>query len=462
MEVSPVDVRDAREIERAVAAFARASNGGLIVTASAPAISHRDLIITLAARHRLPAVYPARFFVTAGGLISYGPDIVDQYRHAAGYVDRILKGEKPADLPVQAPTKYELVHQPQDRQGARPRRAADAARPRRRGDRVRTARVHHAARRRGGCVAAGGAGAAAGDAGRRLRQRPVNRGNARLGAAFRKALNETGYVEGQNVMVEYHWLDGQYDRLPALMADLVRRRVAVIATPGFGDGALAAKAATTTIPIVFGVAQDPVKLGLVASLARPGGNATGINLFSAEIGGQAAGTLARLGAQGRSDCRAGQSGQLSDRRGYATRHTGRRPCTSDCKFRSSRPAPASEIEAAFATLVRDRADALFVAPDGFFTSRRVQFATLAARHAIPAAYSNRELSEVGGLMSYGTDTLDYYRQAGVYTGQILKGAKPADLPVLQSTKFEFVINLQDGQGAWPRRAAARCSLAPTR
>ena len=138
VELSPVDVRDAGEIERAVTAFARSGNGGLIVTASALATRHRDLIITLAARHRLPAVYASRYFVTAGGLISYGPDLIDQYRRAAGYVDRILKGEKPADLPVQAPTKYELVDQPQDRQGARPRRAADAARPRRRGDRMTT------------------------------------------------------------------------------------------------------------------------------------------------------------------------------------------------------------------------------------------------------------------------------------------------------------------------------------
>ena len=136
VEVSPVSVRDAGEIERAIAAFARSPNGGLIVTASASAAVHRDLIIALAARHKLPAVYPRRYFVAAGGLISYGPDLVDQYRRAAGYVDRILKGEKPADLPVQAPTKYELVDQSQDRQGARPYCAANAARPRRRGDRI--------------------------------------------------------------------------------------------------------------------------------------------------------------------------------------------------------------------------------------------------------------------------------------------------------------------------------------
>jgi putative ABC transport system substrate-binding protein len=268
-----------------------------------------------------------------------------------------------------------------------------------------------------------------------------NESSVRDGGAFRKALNETGYVEGQNVMVEYHWLDGQYDRLPALMAELVRRRVAVIATPGFGDGALAAKAATATIPIVFGVAQDPVKLGLVASLARPGGNATGINLLSAEIGAKRLGLLhdlvpkavriAVLVNPANSWTAEATLRDIPD----AARATG-------LQIQVLKASTRSEIEAAFATLVRDRADALLVASDGFFTSRRVQFATLAARYAIPAAYSNRSYPEVGGLMSYGTDSLDYYRQAGVYTGQILKGAKPADMPVLQSTKWEFVINMQ--------------------
>ena len=291
-------------------------------------------------------------------------------------------------------------------------------------------------------MAARGARAAAGDAGRRLRQRPVTRGSARLAAAFRKGLNEAGYVEGQNVTVEYHWLEGQYDRLPALMADLVRRRVAVIATPAGNAAALAAKAATTTIPIVFGVGEDPVKLGLVASLARPGGNATGINFFATEIGGQAAGASARVGAQGRSDCRAGQSGQCSRPPRATLRDIPEAARAIGLQIQVLNASTSREIEAAFATLVRDRADALFVAPDGFFTSRRVQFATLAARHGIPAAYSTREAVEAGGLMSYGTDILDMYRQVGVYTGQILKGAKPADLPVLQSTKFEFVINLQ--------------------
>jgi ABC-type uncharacterized transport system substrate-binding protein len=263
----------------------------------------------------------------------------------------------------------------------------------------------------------------------------------RLGDAFRKALNEAGYVEGQNVMVEYHWLDGHYDRLPALVADLVRRQVAVIATPGNTPAALAAKAATATIPIVFGVAEHPVKLGLVTSLARPGGNATGVNLLSAEVVAKRLGLLHDLVPK------AVRIAVLINPANSSTAEATLRDIPEAAgalgvQTQVLNASTRSEIDAVFATLLRDRADALFVAPDGFFTSRRVQFATLAARHAIPAVYSNRGYPEVGGLMSYGSDTLDYYRQAGVYTAQILKGAKPADMPVLQSTKWEFVINMQ--------------------
>jgi putative ABC transport system substrate-binding protein len=241
-------------------------------------------------------------------------------------------------------------------------------------------------------------------------------------------------------MVEYHWLDGQYDRLPALMAELVRRRVAVIATPGFGDGARAAKAATATIPIVFGIAQDPVKLGLVASLARPGGNATGINLLTAEIGAKRLGLLHDLVPK------AVRIAVLVNPANTASTESVRdipdAARAMGLQIQVLNASTRSEIEAAFATLVRDRADALYVTGDVFFTSRRVQFATLAASYRIPATYPSRQAVEVGGLMAYDTDRVDMYRQVGAYTGQILKGAKPADLPVLQSTKFEFVINLQ--------------------
>src|SRR5262245_13399671 len=265
-------------------------------------------------------------------------------------------------------------------------------------------------------------------------------GSVRQAAAFRKGLNETGYVEDQSVVVEYHWLEGQYDRLPALMADLARRRVAVIAT--FANApALAAKAATTTIPIVFGVGQDPVSMGLVASLARPGGNATGVNFFNQEA------VTKRLGLLHDLVPKAARIAVLVNPANPSATETALR------EIREAAPAlglqiavlnasTSHEIETAFSTLVADRADALFVFPDSFFSGRFVQFVTLAAHHRVPAAYTQRDFVEAGGLMSYGTDIPDMFRQVGVYTGQILKGAKPADLPVAQSAKFEFVINLQ--------------------
>jgi putative tryptophan/tyrosine transport system substrate-binding protein len=265
--------------------------------------------------------------------------------------------------------------------------------------------------------------------------------SARSAAAFRKGLNETGYVEGQNVLVEYHWLEGQYDRVSSLMADLVRGRLAVIATPSSSVAALAAKAATTTIPIVFGVGEDPVKLGLVASLARPGGNATGVNFFTTELVAKRLGLLHDVVPKAVriavlvNPANATTAGATLRDIPEAARALGLQTQVLNASI-------SREIEAAFATLVRDRADALYIGPDQFFGTRRVQFATLAMRHVIPTIYSNRQFPEVGGLMSYGTDIADRFRQVGVMSGQILKGAKPADLPVLQSTKFEFVINLQ--------------------
>ena len=264
---------------------------------------------------------------------------------------------------------------------------------------------------------------------------------ARNAAAFRKGLNETGYVEGQNVTVEYHWLEGQYNRLPSLMDDLVRRRVAVIATPAFRSGAQAAKAATSTIPIVFSVGDDPVTLGLVASLARPGSNATGVNSFATEVVAKRLGLLRDLVPKAvRIAVLVNPANALVTE--ATLRQIPEAARALGLQIRVLNASTSREIEAAFATLGHDPADALLVAGDGFFISRRVQFAVLAVRHAIPAIYSTREYPEVGGLMSYGTDALDPWHQVGIYTGQILKGAKPADLPVLQSTKFEFVINMQ--------------------
>jgi putative ABC transport system substrate-binding protein len=260
-------------------------------------------------------------------------------------------------------------------------------------------------------------------------------------AAFRYGLGETGYVEGQNVAVEYHWLEGQYDRLPSLMADLVRRRVAVIVTPASTSAAIAAKAATTTIPIVFSVAEDPVKAGLVASLAQPGGHATGVNFFARELVAKRLALLHELVPK------AVRVAVLLNPANAPNAETTLRDVQEAARviglqIHVLNARTSNEIDMAFATLERERPDALFVAADAFFTSRHSQIATLAARERIPAAYSVRDYAAAGGLMSYGTDVADRYRQTGVYTGKILNGAKPADLPVVQSTKFELVINLK--------------------
>jgi putative ABC transport system substrate-binding protein len=264
--------------------------------------------------------------------------------------------------------------------------------------------------------------------------------DAPFAAAFRKGLNEAGYVERQNVTVEYHWLEGEFDRLPALMADFVRRRMAVIATPAGNLAALAAKAATASIPIVFGVGEDAVKLGLVSSLARPGGNATGVNFFAVEV------TAKRLALLHELVPKAVRIAVLFNPTNTASiealRELQGAAQAIGLQLQVLNASTSREIEAAFAALARERADALFVAPDIFFIGRRVQLTTLATHYGIPASYPAREAVEVGGLMSYAADRMDMYRQVGAYTGQILKGAKPADLPVLQSTKFEFVINLQ--------------------
>jgi putative ABC transport system substrate-binding protein len=259
-------------------------------------------------------------------------------------------------------------------------------------------------------------------------------------APFRKGLGESGYVEGWNVTVEYHSLDGQYDRAPALMADLVHRRVAVITTPFGGQALAAAKAATATIPIVFGVGDDPVKLGLVASLAQPGGNATGFNNFLSEVVGKRLDLLHKLLPKA---VRVAVLINPASRFPAATtlRNVQEAARPLGMQIRVLNASTSGEIDAAFAVLARDRPDALFVAVDLLFAARSVQIATLAARDRIPTD-AQRTVVEAGGLMYYGTDNVERFHQIGVYTGLILKGAKPADLPVVQSTKLQFVINLR--------------------
>jgi putative ABC transport system substrate-binding protein len=259
--------------------------------------------------------------------------------------------------------------------------------------------------------------------------------------AFRAGLAEHGYVDGQNVAIDYRSADGRLDRLPAMAADLVRRQVSVIAVPGSAAAELAAKAATTTIPIAFGVPEDPVKLGLAASLPRPDGNATGINFFSVEVNAKRLGLLRELVPAAARVAVLVNPANVG--RGPSTRadlEPAARVLGLQVQFYDA--STNQEIDTAYATLVRERPDALFVAADVFFSSRRVQLISLAARHALPAVYSAREFVEGGGLMSYGTNIIDMYRQVGAYCGRILKGEKPADLPVVQTNKFELVINLQ--------------------
>ena len=255
--------------------------------------------------------------------------------------------------------------------------------------------------------------------------------------AFHLGLKETGYVEGDNVTILYRWAENHVDRLPDLVADLARRQVAVLATYGNAP-ALAAKAATTTVPIVFAVTEDPVRSGLVVSLARPGGNLTGINTLSTELAAKRLGLLHELvpGAV--------KVAVLVDPASPPTKTTLREVEIAARAVRLPiqvlNASTSDEIDAAFATLARERPDALFVGPGFLFTSRRVQLVHLATLHKVPATYSQRQFAEIGGLMSYGSP--DTHRQLGVYAGRILKGAKPADLPVVQSSKLELVINAQ--------------------
>jgi putative ABC transport system substrate-binding protein len=281
---------------------------------------------------------------------------------------------------------------------------------------------------------------------------------ADLVGAFRKGLSEAGYVEGQNVAIEYRWGEGHNERLPALAAELVRRRVDVIVTPVSTAATLAAKAATASIPIVFVIGADPVKIGLVTSLNRPGGNATGISDIGVELGAKRLGLL---------------HGLLPAAARFAVLVNPDNPFITEAFVTELRTAASvigqqievvtastnSDIDTAFATLVQKRADACVISPEALFVSRRVQLVTLAARHALPALYHRREFAEAGGLMSYGSDLTDQFRQTGIYAARILKGEKPAEMPVQLPTKFEFV-------GKRPRRSASpcrrRCLRPPTR
>jgi ABC-type uncharacterized transport system substrate-binding protein len=258
---------------------------------------------------------------------------------------------------------------------------------------------------------------------------------------FRQGLKDAGYVEGENVTIEYRWAENKFDRLPVLAADLVRRRVAVLATSGGIPVAFAAKAATTTIPIVFTVGEDPVRLGLVASLGQPGGNLTGINFLAGELATKRLELLRAL-VPGATRVAVLVNPAHATNTETTLRDVEPAAHAMGLQIQILNASTSREIDAAFATVVRERPDALFVGNDAFFNARRVQLVLLAGRHEVPAIYSDREYAEAGGLMTYGSNIVDVYRQVGDYAGRILKGAKPADLPVVQSSKFELVINHQ--------------------
>jgi putative ABC transport system substrate-binding protein len=263
--------------------------------------------------------------------------------------------------------------------------------------------------------------------------------NASRVAAFRKGLSEAGFEEGRNLSIEYRWAHYDNSKLPELAADLIRRRVSVIATPASTQAALAAKVATTTIPIVFAVGYDPIVLGLVASLNRPGGNVTGIGFQTAELVAKRLGLLSELAPTAThfvalvNPNASSNDALVKDLQGSAA--------SLGQPLEVLRAATARDIEAAFANLVQHPGGALLVSPDEFFSLRRAQIVTLATRHVLPAIYSTREYCDIGGLVCYGPSVLNACQQAGVYTGRILKGEEPADLPVLQPTKFELVANL---------------------
>jgi putative ABC transport system substrate-binding protein len=262
-------------------------------------------------------------------------------------------------------------------------------------------------------------------------------------AAFRQGLKETGFVEGLNAAIEYRWAEGQYQRLPELAAELVRLQVRVIAAVGGTPAALAAKAATTTVPIVFSSGEDPVKLGLAASFNRPGGNATGVHFWTNLLVAKRLGILHELSSGAPLVAALGNPKNELTASMMAEVETAARAI--GLSVHGLHASNGREIDAAFATMIQQRASALIVLPDTVLTDRRVQIVTLATRHALPAIYPVRESALAGGLMSYGVSVPDLYRQVGVYAGRILKGEKPADLPIVQPTKFELVINLNSAR-----------------
>ena len=400
---------------------------------------HRELIVALAARHRLPAVYAYRYPRRSGGLISYGPDQIDQYRRAAGYVDRILKGEKPADLPVQAPTKYELVINLKTAKALGLDSAADAARPRRRGDRMK---------RREFITLLGGAAAAWPLAARAQQPGKMARigflgsataaGSAKSVEALRAGLRDFGHVEGRNIVIEFRWAEGKYDRLSDLVAELIRLNVDVIVTHGT-PGTRTAKQATTTIPIVMAISGDAIATGIVTSLAQPEANLTGSTFFLPELNAKRLELLKEACPQVARVAALSNPNNPVSKPIIPAMQAAATPLKLEIDAATAQG--PSEFDSAFAAMAKSRVDAVVVTEDGEFAASFGTIAALSAANKL-ASIGSPEYAQAGGLIGYGVNLPGLYRRAAYFVDRILKGAKPADLPIEQPTKFELVVNLK--------------------
>ena len=441
VELSSIGLRDADEIERAIAAFARDPNGGLIVTASALAQASRAMIVTLAARHKLPAIYSLPLLRRRWRPDLLWADYLDQYRRAAAYVDRILKGEKPADLPVQAPTKFELVINLKTAKALGLDSAADAARPRRRGDRMK---------RREFITLIGGA--AAGGRSRRARSSAQRRigvliaysendpeGRIRV-KALEQALQKFGWIEGRNLRLVYRWASGDGGRFRTHAAELVRLgKDAIVAISSPAVKALQRE--THTIPLVFTQVSDPVGQGIVDNMARPGGNTTGFTNFDPAISGK---WLELLKESAPSVTRAAVifNPKTAPYTALYMRAIETVAPSIAVKVTAAPVHNEAEIEAAFTRHSREKGGGLIVMTDVFNSVHRKQIIEVATRFALPAIYPYRYYAAEGGLMSYGIDQVHQYHGAAIYLNRILNGAKPGDLPVQAPTKYQLIINLK--------------------
>ena len=442
VEVSPANVRDADEIERSIATFARTSNGGLIVTTTSVAIVHRELILELAARHKLPAIFWDRFYVSGGGLISYGADTIDQCRRAADYVDRILKGERPADLPVQAATKYQLVI---NLKTARMLGldSAVAACPRRRGDRMM--------RRREFVSLLGGAAAAWPSAARAQQEqtrasglshlssgRPTDPVGANLRRQFLLGLRDLGYVEGRHFQIEQRSAEGHFDRLPGFARELADLPVDMLVVGGEAS-IRAAMQATDKIPIIMALAPDPVGSGFVTSLARPGGNVTGISALAPELAGKRVELLKEIIPRAvRVAVLWNPSSQAKVTEWQDTLEPARRVGLALRPFEARSP---EEIDSALAAIGRDLPDALLTLTDGLTIAFRQRIGSFALVNWLPMISEVREFADAGGVATYGVNRADLWRRSASYVDKICAARSRATCRSSSRRKFELVINL---------------------